>query len=775
MDLNILLNEFIDSLDKEILKKKEKAVNRPVIVKDGYRHSEMPSGMIYRFEEFAGNVMPDSPTEIEILDIGDNNENKFNALVVGVENEVLSLCIFAKNLPDQIEKARLVIDNVKLLESTRDTIIKIRDSEENPPRILADKAFGLKEIISKKEKIDKFPNEFNQSQKEAVKLTIGSDVTFIWGPPGTGKSQTLGNIAEKLLKNNYTLLITAHTNEAVDGLMEKIIKLFNEKQINEGQIIRWRVTQSKKLINITPSAIISKQCEKLMLQQDGLKKQKNEAETNLKVIKDKYNFYKEKLDLLSQKKEQMIKSEKEYNKSRSLLQNLQQESIRTINSIKNKEKEIEIFERKNLIIKFITKNRKERLVSGLLDLREKEASQKVNIDSQAQVSASKKEIFKIANEEYENYYSELCKCKIDVEQMMKLEDNLCQEKDWIVQLDKQIESIQKELARIREDESKLLKNARVVGTTLTSCTLNPQIRERTFNVAIVDEVSMAPCPNLFASCALATDKVIQCGDFYQLSPIAEESEAVWLKNSIFDKCGITTKVTNNKELKDLAVLDTQYRNHPDIANSIIDIVYKGKLKNGLVKNHENFHAQYLEPYPNNACILLDTSKVSTISNPWCEKKGLSWINPNTAELSLKLTEDGLKSGIKSIGIITPYNAQAKYIRSKLGALREAYPDKKIEAATVHKYQGREMDMIIFDLIDGPPKSGLAPFLKGLHGSEAMRLINVATTRARGKLIVVANVDFIEQTLYKEKDYKNHILYQWIQYLKTQKYDLFRQK
>ena len=770
MDVNTLLNEFVDSLDKEISKKKEKAANKPLIIKDGYMSSEMPSGMIYRFEEFTGSAMPDSPAEIEILDIGANNLGKFNALVVGVENEVLFLYIFTKSLPDPIEKAKLIIDNVKLLENTRETIIKIRECQENPPRILADKAFRLQEITSNKEQVGKFPGEFNESQKEAVKLSIGSDVTFIWGPPGTGKSQTLGNIAEKLLKDDNTLLITAHTNEAVDGLMEKIIKLFDEKQIKEGQIIRWRVTQSKKLVNITPAAIISKQCEELIMQQEGLKQQKNETETNLKGIEDKFHFCKEKLDLLSQKSDQMKKSEKEYSKSRNILGSLQQELIRISNSIKSKNEELASFERRNPITKFIFREKKEKIESELLDLREKEASQKNSVDRQAQDSATKREVFKATNEEYENYHTELCKCKIDAEQLKILEGSLCQEKGRIELLDKEIESIQQELTRIREGESKLLKNARVVGTTLTSCTLNPQVRERTFNVAIVDEVSMAPCPSLFASCALATDKVIQCGDFYQLSPIAEEPEAVWLKNSIFDKCGITSKVTNNEELKELAVLDTQYRSHPDIANSIIDIVYNGKLKNGLERSHENFYAQHLEPYSNNACILLDTSEVCTISNPWCEKKGLSWINPNTAELTLRLTDAGLKSGIKSIGIITPYNAQAKHIRNKLGVIREAHPDKRIEAATVHKYQGREMDMIIFDLIDGPPKSGLAPFLKGVHGSEAMRLINVATTRARGKLIVIANVDFIEQCLYKEKDCKNHILYQWIQYLKTQKHD-----
>jgi superfamily I DNA and/or RNA helicase len=124
----------------------------------------------------------------------------------------------------------------------------------------------------------------------------------------------------------------------------------------------------------------------------------------------------------------------------------------------------------------------------------------------------------------------------------------------------------------------------------------------------------------------------------------------------------------------------------------------------------------------------------------------------------------LASGIKSVGIITPYAAQAKEIKKKIEYFKDLYPDSKIEAATVHRYQGREMDMIIFDLIDCYPKEKLAPFLSGGHGTESMRLINVATTRAKGKLIVIANVESIEQKL---RDEKRAILYQWIQYLKTQ--------
>jgi superfamily I DNA and/or RNA helicase len=51
-----------------------------------------------------------------------------------------------------------------------------------------------------------------------------------------------------------------------------------------------------------------------------------------------------------------------------------------------------------------------------------------------------------------------------------------------------------------------------------------------------------------------------------------------------------------------------------------------------------------------------------------------------------------------------------------------------------------MDLIIFNLVDCYPKPKLAPFLSKGHGTESVRLINVAATRAKGKLIVIANMD-----------------------------------
>jgi superfamily I DNA and/or RNA helicase len=60
---------------------------------------------------------------------------------------------------------------------------------------------------------------------------------------------------------------------------------------------------------------------------------------------------------------------------------------------------------------------------------------------------------------------------------------------------------------------------------------------------------------------------------------------------------------------------------------------------------------------------------------------------------------------------------------------------KIEVGTVHAFQGGESDVVIFDMVDGPPRRGIGLLLSDDCGT---RLANVAISRARGKLILIAH-------------------------------------
>lgn len=89
-----------------------------------------------------------------------------------------------------------------------------------------------------------------------------------------------------------------------------------------------------------------------------------------------------------------------------------------------------------------------------------------------------------------------------------------------------------------------------------------------------------------------------------------------------------------------------------------------------------------------------------------------------------------------------------------------YGPTKVSCATVHQFQGSESDVLIFDAVESYPGNKVG-FLMGKVPSEVVRLINVAITRARGKLITVANYKFWDNSFKGT----NHIFYKLLCHIK----------
>lgn len=90
----------------------------------------------------------------------------------------------------------------------------------------------------------------------------------------------------------------------------------------------------------------------------------------------------------------------------------------------------------------------------------------------------------------------------------------------------------------------------------------------------------------------------------------------------------------------------------------------------------------------------------------CRKVGQTWENPPTAMIAIDAARDARsRMPDASIAIITPYRGQVNLIRRWLHQERQL--DAKlsgIEVGTVHAFQGGEADIVIFDMVDGPPRA-----------------------------------------------------------------------
>ncbi len=79
----------------------------------------------------------------------------------------------------------------------------------------------------------------NTSQQQAISLCSDSNLAFVWGPPGTGKTTTLAYIVTELLAQGYRILLTSTTNAAVDQALAKLAALPDAQLYFErGQIVR---------------------------------------------------------------------------------------------------------------------------------------------------------------------------------------------------------------------------------------------------------------------------------------------------------------------------------------------------------------------------------------------------------------------------------------------------------------------------------------------------------------------------------------------------------
>ncbi|MFT4415542.1 AAA domain-containing protein [Fredinandcohnia humi] len=306
-------------------------------------------------------------------------------------------------------------------------------------------------------------------------------------------------------------------------------------------------------------------------------------------------------------------------------------------------------------------------------------------------------------------------------------------------------------AKIKKEESRYVTNAKVLGVTLSKAAMDSQIYEREFDLVVVDETSMAYIPQVAFASSLGR-KIVVCGDFRQLPPIAmADSRLVdrWLKRDIFEGAKIVEAVNRGEKHPNLVMLKEQRRMHPDISSFTNSFIYNNKVfdHKSVRKNRQT--VANAKPFPSEAATLVDLSKMGA----YCLKEAASESRFNllSALLSIQLILSGRANGIDSIGFIAPYKAQARLVTILLQEIipnhTEDHREEKIIAATVHKFQGSERDMIVFDNVDGYPQQRASVLMTD---NTSDRLINVAVTRARSKFITIVDRRFMNSRVSNTK-------------------------
>lgn len=286
-----------------------------------------------------------------------------------------------------------------------------------------------------------------------------------------------------------------------------------------------------------------------------------------------------------------------------------------------------------------------------------------------------------------------------------------------------------------------LREADVVLSTLARLSVWDELASLRFDSLVLDEASTTPLPYVALAAAQTAGRAVAIGDFQQLPAVVVsrgEKADRWMSRDAFREAGVVREApegeislpAENDRL--CAMLTTQYRMAPQIRRLVSDLFYAGRLEDA---------PEVLErDGPAHPLVLLDTDSLS----PGVDREEGSRANAAHVEAVVRFLEVAASEGIRDVGVVVPYRLQSRRIwklaRQRLG---RSAPDD-LEVSTVHRFQGREKSLVIFDTVDAPPDRSW--FLHEGKNRDFPRLLNVALSRTRDMLVVVAAVEGLRETL-----------------------------
>jgi ssDNA-binding Zn-finger/Zn-ribbon topoisomerase 1 len=734
-----IVKEFIDALTIEIDALKKGKGGSIVTIYNGELLRQTLDLYIYQFtlENFLISL-DDTPANIKV------NGKEYDCEIISVTGQQVQISIKQK-LGERIPVAKIKTNTWYLLERLKkkyEDNLSTQSRFENSNKLFQDNRsqidggnFNTSYSINNKD----HPNQY---QHKAVESSINDFLSIIWGPPGTGKTQTIAKAIECHLNLGRKVLLLSHSNNAVDHALLKIAGQVKKTYYKEGHLVRLGTPKPEMSYKYEKEDCTLVMIDKIAeFKSKELVREKQELNQQLKNIKEAKQSYDNIINLNLERNK--INSQLE--KSASEIKLLQSKTSSAKNELSQIQNQITDLQEK--LLKAQSTGFLKRTFLGLDPLKIEANLKSVNLT--LTIKTNQLKIFEEQLNQFNqnNHPIKIARSNSEAEltkQLSKVGKSLSEIQKKVNEFDNKVKQLQIRLDEINkaleEIKIQVLKDAKLVATTLTKSYISKEIENIDFDILLVDEVSMAPMPMLYWAASKIKKGITIVGDFKQLPPICladDELAKKWLSRSIFDELHISEISQAEKRVQPLYI---QYRMHPHISEIVNKRVYANRLE-----DHESVKSKSkTDSVAGNAAVcLIDTS----IHNPWCSQLETGGrFNLISALICVSLAEKISKTFLEneSIGIITPYKSQARLIL-KIAEDKGILKNTKIRINTVHSFQGGEETAIIFDSVEGEGGKKWSMINEYNNTEDAKLLLNVAMTRAKTKLFVVANFNYIKNT------------------------------
>ena len=643
----------------------------------------------------------------------------------------------AEALGPFVARALLRVDDLGLLRKLADALDAVASGTETVSPLAAG-MFHPKSNGACRAPLPALPalDRVTGEQRSVLEQACASEITFVWGPPGTGKTYIIAHMIAALVARGERVLMTSHTHAAVDQSIYETVKpnvgpLADSNLDREGKIVRiGRVTNPKVPDTVRLDNIVERRAEGIQSEISELQRKA----APLSAKRAELSSHLAEWDRLSELRRRLAETERRASDAASVAKQKKTERSHAGARVEECKGHVEKAGRAWFF-----------QATKIKQARENVAAAELAFGTASTIATEADAAVRGAEQAAESLSLET-KSQADISAGLPDAESL---KQQLIQIEVELDQIERRLtglrARLDALAREVIAEARVVAATLTKCYVGDQLDGQTFDALIVDEISMALPPLLFVAGRRALRRVILVGDFKQLPPIVR-SDSVITDERLRQDAFHLSRIALDLEPTDhpaLTRLHTQRRMLRPIADAARAISYGPK---GLTDHADVLHRaqpDWMAFLPTNALCVVDTADL----HAWCGRQAgnLSRFNLYSAQIAAELAAMAAaaiprpdQSIAPPIGIVTPYAAQRRLLSRLIQALELA---PWVAVGTVHTFQGGESELIIFDAVLDEP-FWTARLCDPNHSKDVKRDLNVAVTRARSKFIFVGSSEWL---------------------------------
>jgi hypothetical protein len=730
VDSRALAGWFAEAVRAEIAELEKKGGEQRYELHAGQRVTpEKSPYTIYRFTLADGTLVPEDASGT--LDVGGV---QFKATVVAQDSNRVDVQLeVAEALGPHVARALLRVDDLGLLRKLADALDAVVASTETVST-LATSIFHPKSNGAYKAPLPAIPalNRITGEQRDVLEQACASEITFVWGPPGTGKTYVIAHLIAALVERGERVLMTSHTHAAVDQSIYETVKpgegpLADSNFEREGKIVRiGRVTNPKVPETVRLDSIIERRAQAIQSEVSELQRRA----APLSAMRAQLNAQLAEWGRLGELQRRLLELKRHASESALHAKLKAKEQSEAVARVGEHKRGLEEAGRA-----WFFRAKKVQQARELLGAAERAwgAASTAASDAAAAVRSAEQGLESLRVEAKKQV--EVCERLLAIEAL----------KQQLTPIEAELERIEHRLTELRARldalEKEVIADARVVAATLTKCYVGNQLDGQAFDAVIVDEISMALPPLLFVAGRRALRRIILVGDFKQLPPIVRSDSEITderMRQDAFHLSGIARDLepTNHSAL---VRIHTQRRMLRPIADVARAISYGPK---GLTDHADvlgRLQPAWLSFLPSNALVVVDTADL----HAWCGRQAgsLSRFNLYSAQIAVELAAMAAVAipkpeqiNLPPIGIVTPYAAQRRLLSRLIQALDLS---AWVAVGTVHTFQGGEAELVIFDTVLDEPY-WTARLCNPNQSKEVKRDLNVAVTRARSKFVLVGS-------------------------------------